>query len=212
MFSGVKRTILGKRGENIVKKENKKNVARRKKTKTVKDKNLEVEDPNDGIDIFCTAILKREPLEGKLLLNPVRELSRKPPKDWDENDLMPIVKLLAGRPYVDGRGENREGAYAFDTIRSDFDSYLEKHDDIRGLMDPTYVVADVGGNVIPNFLLNNYPQTIPPPINFEGTNYIWAFAGRNRMADATHLIGWIQCAVPGLSVFKFDTTSVAMQY
>ncbi|GES87948.1 hypothetical protein GLOIN_2v1873345 [Rhizophagus clarus] len=49
---------------------------------------------------------------GKLLLKPVIELSRKPPKDRDDNDLMPIVKLLAGRPYIDGRGENREGAYA----------------------------------------------------------------------------------------------------
>ena len=50
-------------------KENKKNVAQSKETKTVKDKNLgnmEVEDPNDGIDIFCTAIPKQEPLEGIL--------------------------------------------------------------------------------------------------------------------------------------------------
>uniref|UniRef100_A0A1D1YMX3 tRNA (Guanine(37)-N1)-methyltransferase n=1 Tax=Anthurium amnicola TaxID=1678845 RepID=A0A1D1YMX3_9ARAE len=209
MFSGVK-TILGKRKEkNIVQKENKKNVARKKKTK---DKNLEVEEPDDGIDISCIAILKQEPLEGKLLLEPVRELSRKHPKDWDYNDLMPIIKLLAGRPFIDGKGDNREGAFAFDTIKLDFDSYLEKHDDIRGLIDPTYVIADIGAIVNPNFLLNNYPQTVPLPVNFGGTNYIWTFAGRNRLVDATHLIGWIQCADPGINVFRFDTTSPAMQY
>ncbi|GBC02725.1 hypothetical protein RclHR1_04780012 [Rhizophagus clarus] len=61
--------------------------------------------PDDGIDIFCTATPKQEPLEGKFLLKPARELSSKPPKDWDDNDLMPIVKLLAGRPYIDGRGD-----------------------------------------------------------------------------------------------------------
>ena len=125
---------------------------------------------------------------------------------------MPIVRLLAGRPYIDGRGENREGANAFDMISLDFDSYLEKNDDIRGLIDPTYVVADISRNPNHNFLLNDYPQTLPLPVNLGGTNFIWTFAGPNRLADATHLIGWIQCAVPGLNVFRFNTTSMAMQY
>jgi hypothetical protein len=51
-----------------VQKENNKNIAQGKKTKTVKDKNLEVEEPDDGIDIFCTAIPKQEPLEGILFI------------------------------------------------------------------------------------------------------------------------------------------------
>ncbi|RGB23486.1 hypothetical protein C1646_534823 [Rhizophagus diaphanus] len=208
MFSGVK-TILGKRREKN--KENKKNVSR-KMSKTFKDKDMEVEKPDDGIDIFCTAKPKREPLQGKLLLNPVKELSRKPPKDWEHNDLLPIVNLLAGRPYIDGRGENREGAYAFDMISSDFDSYLEKHDEVRGLIDPTYVVADVGGQQIPNFALKNYPATLPQPVNFGGANYIWVFTGRHRMTEAAHLVGWIQHAIPNLTMFKFNTTSVATQY
>ena len=97
-------------------------------------------------------------------------------------------------------------------ITLDFDSYLEKHDNIRGLIDPTYVVADVGGNLIPNFGLNNYPPTLPLPTTFGGTNYIWVFTGRDRLSDAMHLVGWIQCTTPGLNVFRFNTTSVAMQY
>jgi hypothetical protein len=89
---------------------------------------------------------------------------------------------------------------------------LEKHDDLRGMIDPTYVVADIGAFPNPNFLLNNYPPTVPPPVNFGGTNYIWTFAGQNRLADSTYLIAWIQCVVPGISMFKFNTTSVAMGY
>ncbi|GES87933.1 hypothetical protein GLOIN_2v1873345 [Rhizophagus clarus] len=82
MFSDVK-TILGKRR---LRREN-------------------VQKENKNVYIFCTATPKQEPLEGKFLLKPARELSSKPPKDWDDNDLMPIVKLLAGRPYIDGRGD-----------------------------------------------------------------------------------------------------------
>ncbi|CAG8530864.1 7683_t:CDS:2 [Paraglomus brasilianum] len=133
---------------------------------------MELEHPDDGIDTFCTAIPKKEPVEGKLLLEPVRNLSRKPSKHWEDDDLMPLVKLLAGRPYIDGRGDNYEGANAFNMISPDFDAYLDKHDHIRGLIDPTYVVADVGGNEIPNFRLDNYPQTLPQPTAFGGTNYI----------------------------------------
>jgi hypothetical protein len=125
---------------------------------------------------------------------------------------MPIVRLLAGRPYIDGRGENREGANVFNMISLDFDSYLEKHDNIRGLIDPTYVVADIGGNQVPNFRLNNYPQTLPQPVAFGGTNYMWVFTGRNRVVDAANLIGWIQNSVPGLTMFMFNTASVATQY
>ncbi|CAG8572388.1 4204_t:CDS:2 [Paraglomus occultum] len=55
---------------------------------------------------------------------------------------MPIIKLLAGRPWIDGRGDNYDGACAFNMISPDFDAYLNEHDKIRGLVDPTYVVAD----------------------------------------------------------------------
>jgi len=60
--------ILRKRREkNIVQKEIK-NVAQRKKTKTVKDKNLEIKKPDYRIDIFCTAIPKQESLKGILFI------------------------------------------------------------------------------------------------------------------------------------------------
>jgi hypothetical protein len=128
---------------------------------------------------------------------------------------MPIIKLLAGRPWIDGRGDNYDGACAFNTISPDFDAYLNKHDNIRGLVDPTYVVADVGGIAIPNFGINDYPPVASPHpqlANFANTNYVWVFNGRDRVAQAQHLIGWLQCTVPGLSLFVFNTSSQAIHY
>jgi len=47
-----------KREKNIMQKENKKNVAWRKKMKAVKDKNLKIEDFNNRIDISYIVIPK----------------------------------------------------------------------------------------------------------------------------------------------------------
>ncbi|CAI2173492.1 15205_t:CDS:2 [Funneliformis geosporum] len=73
---------------------------------------------DEEADFVCTAILNPEPLQGKLLLEPVNELSKKSSDQWNDDDLMPIVKLLAGRPYIDGTGDNFEGASAFNLIKT----------------------------------------------------------------------------------------------
>ncbi|CAG8584899.1 16279_t:CDS:2 [Acaulospora morrowiae] len=153
----------------------------KEKTRTTKkDKTLDIEaqidvayqdwcdkfeEDADEADYFCTAIPNPVPLEGKLLLEPVKEL-----------------------------GENYDGACMFNMIIPDFDAYLNKHDKIRGLVDPTYVVAGVGGGVIPNFGIDKYPPVGPHPqlVNFANTTYAWVFNGRDRMAQAKHLVGWLQ--------------------
>ncbi|CAG8712379.1 986_t:CDS:2, partial [Acaulospora morrowiae] len=210
---------------------NRKNVVQKKETRTTKkDKTLDIEaqidvayqdwrdkfeEEADEADFFCTAIPNPVPLEGKLLLEPVKELSKKSPNHWNDKDLMPIIKLLAGRPWIDGRGDNYDGACAFNMISPDFDAYLNEHDKIRGLVDPTYVVADVGGGPTPNFGINNYPPVGSPHpqlVNFANTTYVWVFNGRDRVAQAQHLVGWLQCAVPGLDLFVFNTSSPATQY
>ncbi|CAJ0766803.1 18710_t:CDS:2, partial [Entrophospora sp. SA101] len=68
------------------------------------------DDPDEDTDFMCTAILNPEPLQCKLLLESVNKLSSKSPKHWNDDDVMPIVKLLAGQPFIDGTGENYEGA------------------------------------------------------------------------------------------------------
>lgn len=71
----------------------------------------------------------------------------------------------------------------------DFDAYLNEYDNICGLVDPTYVVADVGGGALPNFNLNNVGLPHPPPVNFAGSNHVWIFNGSDRLAQAQHLVG-----------------------
>ncbi|CAG8488731.1 11777_t:CDS:2 [Funneliformis mosseae] len=75
---------------------------------------------DEETDFVCTAIPNPEPLQGKLLLEPVKKLSEKSPKDWNDDDVMPIVKLLAGRTCIDGSGDNFEGTNAFHSIIVDF--------------------------------------------------------------------------------------------
>ncbi|PKC70311.1 hypothetical protein RhiirA1_454915 [Rhizophagus irregularis] len=214
MFSGA-RALLGKRNKkNSSQKENRARTTKKNKALKALD-NDKFEEKADEADFFCTAIPNPVPLEGKLLLEPVNELSKKSPKHWNDNDLMPIIKLLAGRPWIDGRGDNYDGACAFNMISPDFDAYLNKHDNIRGLVDPTYVVADVGGIVISNFGINNYPPVgspLPQLVNFANTNYVWVFNGHDRVAQAQHLVGWLQHGVPNLSLFVFNTSSQAIHY
>src|SRR4051812_7879304 len=99
---------------------------------------------------------------GKLLLKPVNKLLNKPPSCWNNNDLMPIAKLLAGRPFIDGSGDNFKGASAFHSIMPDFDSYLDEHDDIRRIVDPIYVIADISAIVPPQAVFNNYSPANSP--------------------------------------------------
>ena len=92
-------------------------------------------------------------------------------------------------PFIDRKEDNHEGAFVFDTIKFDFDSYLKKHNNIHKLIDLTYMVADIGMILNPNFLLNNYSLIVSLLVNFGSTNYIWIFTGWNWLADTTYLIG-----------------------
>jgi len=154
-------------------------------------------------------------LSGKLLLEPATKLLNKLPSLWNEDDVMPIAKLLSGRTAIDGTGDNSEGAWAFAMISHEFNLFLDKHDEIRGLIDPTYVVADVGGQNLPNFQLNRYPPR-GSPINaltqYSDSKYIWAFNGAGGINRAQHLVGWIQASVPGIRLFVFSTKSPAQYF
>src|SRR5436305_5910460 len=89
----------------------------------------------------------------------------------------------------------------------DLDEFLLKHSDIRGMIDPVYVVADIGGQggQVPDFGLANYPpvgSSLPQLTPFmTSNNYIWVFTGDNKMEHALHLIGWLQCRINGLRFF-----------
>ncbi|CAG8456161.1 3977_t:CDS:2 [Paraglomus brasilianum] len=140
MFSNIKSVIA-------TLKENKENKAdQKKKEKDIQNIKAQIDDAyeewcdeyDEEADFVCTAIPTSEPLQGKLLLNPVKKLLNKDPSCWNNDDLMPIAELLAGRPFIDGSGDNFEGASAFHSIMPDFDLYLEEHDDIRGIVDPIY--------------------------------------------------------------------------
>ncbi|CAI2182485.1 10678_t:CDS:1, partial [Funneliformis geosporum] len=82
----------------------------------------------------------------------------------------------------------------------DFNLFLDNHEEIRGLIDLTYVVADIGRQNMPNFQLNNYPPPFSPvnaSTQFMGSNYVWVFNGVGGMGRAQKLVGWIQALVTG---------------
>ena len=104
----------------------------------IKKRNINPKPLKDMLFIFKYSLQKNYyiflnlPLytSGKFLLEPVNELSKKPPDHWNDNDLMLIVKLLVRNPWINRRGENY-----------DFDMYLNKYDNICELVDLIYVVA-----------------------------------------------------------------------
>jgi len=141
-------------------------------------------------------------------------LSMKPVSTWTREDVIPLAKLLAGRTGVDGRGDNFEGASAYSMLCPDLDEFLLKHSDIRGMIDPVYVVANVCGE-IPDFGLDNYPpvgSSLPQLTPFMKSDYIWVFNGDDAMERALHLIGWLQCKINGLKCIVFHTSSPATYF
>ena len=80
---------------------------------------------------------------GKVLLDPVTILSKKPASQWEDGDVLPLAEILAGRIAIDGTGENRQGATALGKIGADLTNYIFTHPKIRSIIDPVYVVADL---------------------------------------------------------------------
>jgi hypothetical protein len=94
-----------------------------------------------------------------VLLEPVTILSKKPASKWNDQDVMPLAEILAGRIAIDGTGENRQGATALGSISEDLTEYIFDHPKIRSIIDPVYVVIDLttSGNA-PPVNVNNYPS------------------------------------------------------
>ena len=150
---------------------------------------------------------------GKLLLEPVTALSKNV-SSWKCDEVIPIARLLAGRTLIDGRGDNFEGACAFTSISADLITYISKNPEIRSEVGLVYVVADISGQQH-TFELNNYPPAgspLPALVPLMMSNHIWVFNGADAMGNASHLIGWLQCKVPGLRVFLFHTTHAAVYF
>ncbi|CAG8716040.1 2962_t:CDS:2, partial [Funneliformis mosseae] len=142
----------------------------------------------------CTAKLNPDPLPGKVLTEPIAKLLKKPSSSWTKEDVIPVARILAGRITVDGAGDNLEGANLYASICEDFATFLYKHPNIRAIVDPVYVVADLNtvNDAIP---VNLYPageNPAVPLINFMGINHVWAFNGQGEMGRAQHFIGWLQ--------------------
>ncbi|CAI2180687.1 20250_t:CDS:2 [Funneliformis geosporum] len=168
-------------------------------------------------DIQCNAITNPIPLPGKILVEPLTILLRKPSSSWTKEDVTPIAKLLAGRPAVDGAGENFEGAQLYASICEDFATYLYKNPDIRAIVDPLYVVADLS-TVNVTIPANIYPPggNPPPPtaplVGLLGINHAWIFNGRGALGQAQHFIGWLQGTLPGIRVLVFTSPNPVLYY
>ncbi|RIA96615.1 hypothetical protein C1645_815146 [Glomus cerebriforme] len=103
----------------------------------------------------CNVEINDEPLPGKKLLKPVSTLARKSVSDWTEQDVMPLVKILAGRIVIDGIGKNFLGANALGRINEDLTTFIFAHPKIWSMVDPVYFSIDV----------TTCPNNAPPVIN-----------------------------------------------
>ncbi|CAI2177570.1 6767_t:CDS:2 [Funneliformis geosporum] len=129
-----------------------------------------------------------------------------------KQDVIPVARLL-----VDGAGDNVDGANLYASICEDFATYLYKHPDIRAIVDPVYVVADLNtvNVVIPSNLYppggNLAPPTVPL-VDFMGINHVWVFNGQGGMGRAQHFIGWLQGRLPGIRVLLFSSPNPGLYY
>ncbi|GBB84721.1 hypothetical protein RclHR1_01130016 [Rhizophagus clarus] len=174
--------------------------------------------PKEIIDTYkedfhaCEAKLNPEPLPGKELLEPVTTLLKKPAKNWTEQDILPIAKLLAGRVVIDGTGENLNGANAFGRIAEEFENFILGHPEFRALIDPVYVVIDITTtNNAPPANINMYPHNVAANL-LPGSTYVYRFDGPGADANAQHFIGFIQSGNHGLRAYVFHTTFPAVYY
>ncbi|RIA95060.1 hypothetical protein C1645_758429 [Glomus cerebriforme] len=207
----IEKTIIVDVKEGILMKENtdRKKDIQEEINKTYKAW-CDSQDENEQADFKCTTILNTEPVSGKSLLEPINTLTSKPALYWTREDVIPIVELLAGKIGVDGTGDNFEGANAFLTIGTALKKFLCDHSDLRGMLDPIYVVAGIDGQLIPQLRLNNYPS-VGGPLPFMTSN-VWVFTGNQRNANAHHFIGVLQIQVNGIRCFLFHTSFIAAYF
>ncbi|GBC01705.1 hypothetical protein RclHR1_00430022 [Rhizophagus clarus] len=119
----LKRRTIDKENKLEEKESKKKPVKKITKEKTIQE---EINDAyqawciasDKDTEFQCTAIQNDEPLQGKLLIEPITKLSNKPPLLWNEDDVMPIVKLLSGRTAIDGTGDNSDAYCSVLTVIS----------------------------------------------------------------------------------------------
>ncbi|CAG8590393.1 10039_t:CDS:2, partial [Funneliformis caledonium] len=156
---------------------------------------------------FNTCLIERnpEPLPGKLLLEPVNILSRKPDSEWKVSDVLPLAKILTGRIAIDGSGENHQGADALMKIGTDLTTYIFAHPEIRFIINPLYVVLDfttINENVPPK--VNAYPSV--GSLNFyPGSNHVFSFNDPGVTESTYHFIRWLQGFYPRIRAFVFYT-------
>ncbi|CAG8572529.1 187_t:CDS:2 [Ambispora gerdemannii] len=131
-------------------------------------------------------------------IDAVKANQNKSVSSWTPDDVMSIAKLLAGRIAIDGAGDNFEGACSLTNISQGLSIFISKHPNICEIIDPIYIVADIGGQQMPAFQLNNYPPVgspLPALAPLMGSNYIWVFNGANGTNRAHNLMSWIQARI-----------------
>jgi len=158
--------------------------------------------------------IKSKVIGANVLYPYVKPLLSKSFFEWTEEEIEPILQILAEANSIDSQLSDHESNRCWYSFMENFNRYLSLHHEALKKIDPIYVVFNVG----PDGTLGAMPGAFagyPPNINHpflvpqNASTFVYQFV---NIDQAEHFIGWMQRAIKGLRCWIFITGAPCLYY